>query len=137
MSKDPKFLETRKLMVYGEVFTKMSESLQEFGEGVYTNHKAGGIDDDNKDKLLTQISKQMDLVEQKRIAIVKEITKRVKKDTGINRGPGDLNVWFSKILDEFPVLTKSAEEIALEKKKAEKKEKKNPKKEPLKKVEDK
>jgi hypothetical protein len=35
---------------------------------------------------------QINIIENKCPEIVKEITKRIKRDTGINRGPGDIQV---------------------------------------------
>jgi hypothetical protein len=128
MVKDPKHLETQKVMVYLEIFTKMSGDVYELGQKIYMNHQWGGISTKDKDELLKRLNDQLTIIEEKRVPLAKEISKRFTKDTGTNRGPWELSNMLHKIMEDNPVLDKSESEVKfeVEKKKAEEKKKPEP-----------
>lgn len=114
MAKDPKHLESQKVMVYLEIITKMSSDIYQLGEIIYMNHQWGGINSKDKDILLKKLNDQMVIIEDKRVPLAKEISKRIKADTGINKGPWDISIMIKEIYDNHPVLYKGEDEIKFE-----------------------
>ncbi len=114
MSKDPKYLETSKLMIYAEILTKMSADVYNLGTAIFKNHSWGGISTVKKDKLLAVLNKDMDIIEKKRIPIAKEISKRIKKDTGVHKGPWEIDLQEEKILGDNPILRKGEAEVKMD-----------------------
>lgn len=115
MSKSVKQIETQKLMVYTEVLTKMVSDLDVFGMNITQKKFDGIITEKEMTAIHTKLAKQIHICEPKRIECAKEITRRIKEDLGINRGPGDIEIMIQNFQTEYPNLNKTKEDLELEK----------------------
>ena len=115
MSKDLKYLETQKLTIYSELLTKMIDDMDTIGMQATTAHKDKQITRRVMEDVHKKLVAQIEIVEPKRIELVKELNKRIKKDIGINRGPSDLGVWLHSFQLEHPDMFLSKAEFTMKK----------------------
>lgn len=112
----PSKLESQKLVIYSELLTKMVSDLDQLGRLVTECCQNGGIEVKEMREVHKDMILQIQIFEPRRIEIVKELTKRMKNDLGINRGPGDIDAYCNKILSQYIHIGKTKEQIAAYKK---------------------
>lgn len=125
MKKGLKYLETQKVVIYSELLTAMIGDMDAIGMQATNAHNDKQITEKVRDEIHIKLVKQIEIIEPKRIELVKELNKRVKADVGLNRGPSDLGEWLHTFKKDYPdmFLTKAEFEF---KTKTEKKKEKQP-----------
>jgi len=107
------------LTSYAEMLTRSVQELDEFGMQTTECATNGGITVNERDEVHKKLVQQIQIFEDKRILLVKELTKRIKRDIGVNRGPGDVAIMLNGLAKDFPMIGRSKAEIELLKKKDE------------------
>lgn len=108
----PSKLEIQKLVIYSELLTKMTGDLDHLGRLITECCQNGGMDVKEMREVHKDMILQIEIFEPRRIEIVKELTRRLKNDIGINRGPGDIDAYCNKILAKYIHIGKTKEQIA-------------------------
>lgn len=123
MAKDVKNIDTPRLMVWAELLTKMTGEIYELGTNITTKFNMGVLSESVKEDLLQKLQTKMGVLEDKRIEVAKEITRRFKHDLGLKTGPWDLDKFIDHIWNEYPILQKTPQQINFEKAQEEMKKK--------------
>jgi len=97
-----KGLDTRKLMVYSELISKIVGDLDAIGMQATYAARDGQITDQNKDSIHKVLIAKIDIYEPIRIEIVKEINKRFKKDLAVAKGPSELDELIQGFRKDYP-----------------------------------
>ena len=97
-----KGIDTRKLMVYSELISKIVSDLDAIGMQATYAARDGQITDQNKDKIQSSLLAKINIYEPIRIELVTEVNKRFKKDLNVSQGPSELDEFVIGIRKEYP-----------------------------------
>lgn len=117
-----KVMDTHKIMVYSELLTAMIEKMDSVGMQATQACEDKIINETTMRKIHNDLTKQINIVEPKRIELVKELNNRIKKDVGLNRGTSDMDMWLHSFKTEYPDMFLSKAEFEFRKMQDKKKE---------------
>lgn len=104
MSKDVKFLETQKIVIYSELATGMMQQCDELGMQATKAVQIGSITEKEKTEIHNALLIQMQTIEDKRIELVKELDKRMKTDLGLSKGPSTISKYLYDMRAKYPFI---------------------------------
>lgn len=104
-------LTTPQIMVYAELTTKQLEELDAYGMDVTVCESHGGITESEKDEIHISLSEKMNVIEESRILLVKEINKRMRRDLNTSFGPSDVQPYLNKFQKNYPYIGLGESEI--------------------------
>jgi uncharacterized short protein YbdD (DUF466 family) len=125
-AKEPKYFDMQRLVVYSELLSKMIYDIDEVGMRAVRAEQTGIITEENMKEIHAKLIPIIQDIEPKRIAIVKELNKRIKAEVGLMKGTSDLDGYLDSFKKEYPniYLTKEEYDLKLrEEKQAEEMEK--------------
>ena len=104
MSKESKFLDTNKLVIYSELLNGMLGSCDELGMQAVRATQIGSISEKEKTEIHNALMIKMKPIDDARIKCANEIEKRMKNDLGISHGPQYLSKWLSEEWGKYPTI---------------------------------
>jgi hypothetical protein len=117
--KNLKAMELTRVLAYSELLTTITDDLTKFGQMVYQCFLDGGIQQFEAERIHEDLAKEIDEIEKSRIELAKELTRRVKHDLGLRKGPGDYDNLLNGYLQKHRMIGRSKEEIDMFEKEAE------------------
>jgi uncharacterized short protein YbdD (DUF466 family) len=101
-SKEPKYFDVQRLVVYSELLTKMIYDIDDVGMRATRAAETGIITKDKMAEIHEKLIPTIENIEPKRIAIVKELNKRIKAEIGLTKGTTDLDEYLHGFKSEYP-----------------------------------
>ena len=117
-----KVMDTQRIMVYSELLTAMIENMDSIGMQATKACEDKIISEVTMKEIHDKLTKQINIVEPKRIELVKELNNRIKKDVGLNRGTSDMDLWLHTFKTDYPDLFLTKAEFEFKKMQDSKKE---------------
>jgi hypothetical protein len=115
MAKDPKYFDVQRLVVYSELLTKMIFDIDDVGMRATRAAETKIITEEQMQEIHDKLIPTVQNIEPKRIAIVKELNKRIKSEIGLKKGTTDLDEYLHSFKTDFPdiYLTKAEYDFKL------------------------
>jgi len=102
------------LFAYRDVTSSVIDSLVAAGNHLITVQAYGGLKMDESQKSLDSIRRHLDTYSDKRNMISEEISSRVKKNLGLEKGPIDIDKLIGNLAKKYPVLNRPLDELKRE-----------------------
>ena len=102
---------TPQIMVYAELTTTQLDELDKYGMDIALCESYGGITKAEMKELHEKLSIKMLKIEESRIALLKEINSRMRRDLNVSFGPSDVQPYLNKIQTKFPLIGKGEAEV--------------------------
>ncbi len=117
--RDLKAMELTRILAYSQLLTEITDDMTKFGQMAYQCFEDGGIEEHQATEIHEILAREIDDIEKVRVNLAKELTRRVKHDLGVKKGPGDIDTMLNKWLQKYVYIGRTKSEIAHFKAKAE------------------
>lgn len=109
--RDLKAMELTRVLAYSQLLTELTDDMTRFGKMVSECYINEGIQEYEMRDIHDQLAKEIDRIEKQRILLAKELTRRVKKDLDIGKGPGDIDKMLNDWLQKYTYIGRTKQEI--------------------------